>query len=103
MHQREKYFGEDAELFIPERWETFRPRVEYLPFRAGPRICIGRKSHLLGSFCIYVPEMCPILTLWSFLGNLGLIEESYIIERLAQEFKTLQSRDPRLFFLTVMV
>ena len=43
MHRRKDYYGEDAEEFRPERWETLRPGWEYLPFNGGPRICLGRK------------------------------------------------------------
>lgn len=43
MHRRKDFYGEDAEEFKPERWETLRPGWEYLPFNGGPRICIGRK------------------------------------------------------------
>lgn len=32
MHRRKDYYGEDAEEFKPERWETLRPIWEYLPF-----------------------------------------------------------------------
>lgn len=41
MHRREDLWGEDASEFRPERWATKRPHFEYLPFNAGPRICIG--------------------------------------------------------------
>src|SRR5262249_52385590 len=44
MHHNPKYFI-DPESFIPERFskdrETDMPRYGYLPFGAGPRICIG--------------------------------------------------------------
>ena len=43
MHRRKDFYGEDAEEFRPERWETLRPGWEYLPFNGGPRICIGRE------------------------------------------------------------
>jgi len=43
MHRRKDYFGEDVEVFRPERWETLRPGWEYLPFNGGPRICLGRE------------------------------------------------------------
>ena len=43
MHRRRDYFGEDVEVFRPERWETLRPGWEYLPFNGGPRICLGRE------------------------------------------------------------
>jgi cytochrome P450 len=50
MHRREDIYGEDAEVFKPERWldsedeKGLRPGWAYLPFNGGPRTCIGRKS-----------------------------------------------------------
>ncbi|MCJ1398937.1 hypothetical protein MMC11_002138 [Xylographa trunciseda] len=67
MHRRKDYYGEDADEFKPERWETLRPGWEYLPFNGGPRICIGQQF--------------------------ALTEASYTTIRLMQEFKTLESRD----------
>lgn len=49
MHRRKDLYGEDAEIFRPERWldedgkKGLRPGWEYLPFNGGPRICLGRK------------------------------------------------------------
>lgn len=47
LHRRKDFYGEDAEEFKPERWYTYRPGWEYLPFNGGPRICIGREYHLV--------------------------------------------------------
>ncbi len=55
LHRREEYFP-DPEKFDPERFTSERekqlPRYAYLPFGAGPRICIGMyfamtEGHLL--------------------------------------------------------
>ncbi|KAL8882703.1 MAG: hypothetical protein Q9198_000336 [Flavoplaca austrocitrina] len=43
MHKRKDIWGEDAEEFKPDRWESIRPGWGYVPFGGGPRICIGRK------------------------------------------------------------
>jgi cytochrome P450 len=42
MHRDQRFFAE-PELFRPERWLTKSelPRCVYMPFGAGPRICIG--------------------------------------------------------------
>lgn len=50
MHRRKDLYGEDADYFRPERWETtlddnLSKRIGwgYIPFNGGPRICLGRK------------------------------------------------------------
>ncbi|KAI9786116.1 MAG: hypothetical protein M1839_007526 [Geoglossum umbratile] len=68
MHRRKDLYGDDAEEFRPERWESLKPSWEYLPFNGGPRICIGQQF--------------------------ALTEASYTLVRLVQEFRTLESRDP---------
>ena len=32
MQRSKEFYGEDADDFKPERWETLRPGWEYLPF-----------------------------------------------------------------------
>ncbi len=40
-HRREDTY-DSPKRFLPDRWETIRPSpYEYLPFGAGPRLCIG--------------------------------------------------------------
>jgi cytochrome P450 len=50
MHRREEYFP-DAYCFDPERFspeaEKSLPRFAYLPFGAGPRVCIGNHFALM--------------------------------------------------------
>ncbi|MCJ1401750.1 hypothetical protein MMC11_004967 [Xylographa trunciseda] len=74
MHRRTDLFGEDADLFRPERWlddgekKGLRPGWNYLPFNGGPRVCIGQQ--------------------------LALTETAYVTVRLMQEFSALESKDP---------
>lgn len=70
MHRRTDFYGPDAEGFRPERWEDgkLQPRWGYLPFNGGPRICLGQRY--------------------------ALTEASYVLVRMAQEFRGLESRDP---------
>ncbi|KAL8952478.1 MAG: hypothetical protein Q9222_001619 [Ikaeria aurantiellina] len=53
MHRRPDFYGMDAELFRPERWDEDLPMYKdpinakwgYLPFNGGPRVCLGSKSY----------------------------------------------------------
>ena len=51
MHRRKDLYGEDAMLFVPERWEDGTLAKEigygYLPFNGGPRVCLGQDFALL--------------------------------------------------------
>lgn len=53
MHRRRDLWGEDAEEFVPERWESARPGWSYAAFNGGPRICIGQQFALTeAGYCI---------------------------------------------------
>lgn len=43
VHKRKDIWGEDAEEFVPERWDGRKIDWSYVPFSGGPRICIGRE------------------------------------------------------------
>lgn len=43
MQRRTDLWGDDAEVFRPERWEGRKTDWTFLPFSGGPRICLGRK------------------------------------------------------------
>ncbi|KAL8960358.1 MAG: hypothetical protein Q9193_002928 [Seirophora villosa] len=72
MHRRPDFYGTDAELFRPERWNEDLPMNKdpinakwgYLPFNGGPRICLGM--------------------------DFGLNEAAYTVVRLIQRFPTIQ-------------
>lgn len=56
----------DPNIFSPERWAKWHPRPhDYIPFNAGPRICIGQQF--------------------------ALTEMSYVLVRLFQKFSRVES------------
>lgn len=56
----------DPDVFSPERWAHWHPRPhEYIPFNAGPRICIGQ--------------------------NFALTEMSYVLVRMFQRYSRLDN------------
>ena len=81
MHRRKDLYGEDAELFKPERWldeggkKGLRVGWEFLPFNGGPRICIGRR-------CSNPTQLTPH-PLFSF--SFSFLFFSSMIETLCQE------------------
>ncbi|KAH6670513.1 putative benzoate 4-monooxygenase [Halenospora varia] len=44
IHHSKEIWGENAEEFVPERWEnlTERQKTGFIPFSHGPRSCVGR-------------------------------------------------------------
>lgn len=69
MLRDENFWGDDADQFRPERWETLHPwpTWEYTPFSGGPRIC-------------------PAL-------NLVYTESAYIVARFLRQFRAIENRD----------
>ncbi|KAH8880931.1 cytochrome P450 [Thozetella sp. PMI_491] len=68
MHRRKELWGEDAEDFIPERWEGRKVGWEFLPFNGGPRICLGQQF--------------------------ALTKVAYMATRLVQRFDKIENLDP---------
>lgn len=50
LHHRADLYGDDAEEFRPERWETREKGWEMCGFGGGPHTCIGRKHSEAGPF-----------------------------------------------------
>lgn len=70
LHHLPEIWGLDAEDFKPERWETMKPKAwEYAPFTGGPRMCSGQQK--------------------------AMLETSYVVARMLQEFQRVESRDDR--------
>ena len=42
LHRRKDLYGQDADVFKPERWANLHPGWAFAPFGGGPRLCIGR-------------------------------------------------------------
>ena len=57
MHRDQRFF-QQPELFRPERWlgKSELPRCVYMPFGAGPRVCIG--NHFALTEAMLVLAMC---------------------------------------------
>lgn len=41
-HRHKDIWGENANEFVPERWEGRKKGYDFIPFIAGPQICLGR-------------------------------------------------------------
>ncbi|CAN6663151.1 hypothetical protein TRVA0_034S01618 [Trichomonascus vanleenenianus] len=54
LHRRNDIWGDDAEEYRPERWETMKlPSWSFLPFGAGPRVCMGQQyAYTEAFYCI---------------------------------------------------
>lgn len=64
IHRLEKYWGEDANEFRPERWseaDKFHP-AQFMPFGAGARQCLGKE------FALFSMKMliCALLDRYKF-------------------------------------
>ncbi|KAJ5505890.1 Cytochrome P450 E-class CYP52 [Penicillium expansum] len=54
LHRRKDIWGEDAEIFNPDRWIGRRVTWEYIPFNRGPRTCIGQQFALMRASYVLV-------------------------------------------------
>ncbi len=70
LHRNANVFGEDAEIFRPERWNDINPgQWEFMGFGGGSRSCLGRHK--------------------------SLVEAAYVLARMSKQFAKLESRDNR--------
>ena len=72
LDRDETVFGNGVEIFNPGRWNSFNCKStswEYMPFGGGPRACVGQQN--------------------------ALAEAAYIVAKIAQVYKGLESRDDK--------
>ena len=70
LHRLPSIWGSDAGDFNLDRWDTFKPGAwEFVPFGGGMRACVGQQK--------------------------AMIEASYVVTRMLQQFKRIESRDDR--------
>lgn len=84
MHRNPAIWGEDAQEFRPERWVGHKHAFDFLPFNAGPRICIGQQ------FALTSAGYCAVRLLQRFdrFENLDPVD-------VVQHMVTLTSRSDR--------
>lgn len=68
LHRRKDIWGDTADEFNPDRWNTRRVGWDYVPFNGGPRICIGQQF--------------------------ALTEAGYVLVRLLQRFDAIEDVYP---------
>lgn len=64
IQRLQEVYGKDADTFRPERWENLRPGWNFMPFGAGPRICLGQQFALTEAsyITLRLAQMFPDLT-----------------------------------------
>lgn len=76
IQRNREFYGEDAELFKPERWmegEKRRSELEgaQFTFGMGYRVCIGREISMMEMSKV-LPEVCLLFTFTLFVWNVLL-------------------------------
>ncbi|TVY93744.1 Cytochrome P450 monooxygenase [Lachnellula willkommii] len=74
LHRRTEVYGEDPDTFRPSRWDNLKVGTwDFLPFSGGPRVCPA--------------------------NQMAFMQVCYTIARIAQNFSTLDNRDPVFEFI----
>jgi cytochrome P450 len=81
-HRRKDIWGEDANEFKPERWEGRKKGYEFIPFIAGPQICLGRKFILFIFSCLF--------TVNDSTEQYSMTQAAYVIARFMMKFDAME-------------
>ncbi|KIW07572.1 uncharacterized protein PV09_01527 [Verruconis gallopava] len=76
MQRRNDLWGEDADTFIPERWEGRKMDWSFLPFSGGPRICLGQQYAITEASFLIV-RLLQRFDAVEWLGETGRITKAY--------------------------
>ncbi|KAI0394071.1 cytochrome P450 [Xylariaceae sp. FL0594] len=70
LHRDPSVFGDDVEVFRPERWDSIKPdQWQFLGFGGGNRACLGQHK--------------------------AMMEAAFVLARFSQSFERLESRDTK--------
>lgn len=75
MHRNPKYWV-NPDQFLPERWSDPNLNKEaYMPFGAGPRLCIGEHFAMMEMELI----LSEILAHWNFKLHVDIVKEKPLV------------------------
>lgn len=63
LQRAEEFYGKDANEFNPDRWSSIKNASAFMPFLAGPRICLGQQfaiteaSYIILRTCQMFPDI----------------------------------------------
>jgi cytochrome P450 len=66
LQRRQDVYGPDAEEFLPERWNHLTAHWNFLPFSAGPKVCLGQ--------------------------TYAYVQMAYIVSRVVQHYERIEKR-----------
>ncbi|THV46440.1 hypothetical protein BGAL_0386g00110 [Botrytis galanthina] len=76
MNHDSDIWGDDVEIFRPDRFVGRKMNWEFLPFYGGPRICPAQQQ--------------------------AMTQAAYVLVKLTQKFEVIENRDPELEFLQLI-
>ncbi|MCJ1313186.1 hypothetical protein MMC25_006863 [Agyrium rufum] len=81
MHRDPSNWGENADDFVPERWDDHKPNWEYIPFIKGPRTCPAQQmvyTQFAYIICFFAKRFTSIE---NTDGQIRLVEEFRMVKQ----------------------